>query len=357
MRFFIISSIFGFVDDTNESHSNAIGDVNNDGLLDIIVTNRGNQNVDLWMNNTETTNNWLKVKLNGVQSNKDGIGSIIEISVNGKIQYRYTLCGEGYLAQNSSTEVFGLGSNSTINYLKVKWLSGIEDYFFDIEANQLLTIIEGTGTTNNQIFGCTNTEACNYNPNANVDDGSCIFSSAVTISGNQNSSPFTMETYTCNPAENENVVFDWNIINGEILNGQGSNTIQVKWDFVDEGKITVVEHNGTCSSEVNQLIVAINVNNVSENISVARLWNEALLEAIRNDYARPTVHARNLFHTAIALYDAWAIYDSSAKPYFMGNTVNNYKSELSVFTPQETIEASKEKAMNYAAYRFTNPSF
>jgi hypothetical protein len=41
-------------------------------------------------------------------------------------------------------------------------------------------------------------------------------------------------------------------------------------------------------------------------ISVARMWNEVLLEGIRNDFARPTVHARNLWHSSAAMYDAWA---------------------------------------------------
>ena len=43
--------------------------------------------------------------------------------------------------------------------------------------------------------------------------------------------------------------------------------------------------------------------------SVARLWNEVLLDAIRNDFARPTVHARNIFHISAAMYDAWAVFD------------------------------------------------
>ena len=49
--------------------------------------------------------------------------------------------------------------------------------------------------------------------------------------------------------------------------------------------------------------------------SVARRWNDVLLEAIRNDFARPTVHARNLFHTSVAMWDAWAAYDTSAVGY------------------------------------------
>jgi hypothetical protein len=58
--------------------------------------------------------------------------------------------------------------------------------------------------------------------------------------------------------------------------------------------------------------------------SVARQWNEALLQNIREDLARPPVQARNLFHASIALYDAWAVYDTVARPYLLGNTVGNY---------------------------------
>ena len=49
--------------------------------------------------------------------------------------------------------------------------------------------------------------------------------------------------------------------------------------------------------------------------SVARQWNEELLSAIRADFARPTVHARNLWHVSIAMWDAWAAYDAEAEQY------------------------------------------
>ena len=55
---------------------------------------------------------------------------------------------------------------------------------------------------------------------------------------------------------------------------------------------------------------------------VARQWNDLLLEAIRNDYARPTVHARNLFHVSAAMYDAWAVYSETATTYAaLGNYI------------------------------------
>ena len=45
--------------------------------------------------------------------------------------------------------------------------------------------------------------------------------------------------------------------------------------------------------------------------SVARRWNEVMLQAIRNDFARPPIHARNLYHVTVAMWDAWAAYDDT----------------------------------------------
>ena len=85
--------------------------------------------------------------------------------------------------------------------------------------------------------------------------------------------------------------------------------------------------------------------------SVARQWNEALLAAIRIDYARPTVHARNLFHVSIALYDAWAAYDPGAETYLLGKTVGEFTGEFSEIPPSDDPEAAKREAMSHAAYR------
>ena len=51
--------------------------------------------------------------------------------------------------------------------------------------------------------------------------------------------------------------------------------------------------------------------------SVARQWNELMLKAIRNDFARPPIHARNLYHVSAAMWDAWAVYDDTAEPIFL----------------------------------------
>ncbi|MBO3117360.1 VCBS repeat-containing protein [Winogradskyella sp. DF17] len=132
------------VNDFAESYSNAIGDSDNDGYPEIVVNNNNHNNIFLWKNNTTQNNNWLKVKLEGTLSNRNGVGSFIEISINGEKQYRYTLIGEGYLSQNSGTEIFGLGTSSIVDYVKVKWLSGLEDIFYNVSPNQTLNIVEGS---------------------------------------------------------------------------------------------------------------------------------------------------------------------------------------------------------------------
>lgn len=141
---FFIPTNAGFYGDTRESYSNAIADLNKDGLVDIVVNNGGNMDIYVWNNETNTTNNWLKVTLEGSQSNRDGIGAVIEISINNNKQYRYTHSGEGYLSQNSTTKYFGLGNATIIDYVKVTWLSGLVDVLYDINPNQNLQIIEGS---------------------------------------------------------------------------------------------------------------------------------------------------------------------------------------------------------------------
>ena len=85
--------------------------------------------------------------------------------------------------------------------------------------------------------------------------------------------------------------------------------------------------------------------------SVARKWNELLLDAIRGDFARPTVHARNLFHISAAMYDAWALFSNDAKPYLLGSDTSV---GLCGETPEiafDIEEHSQEVAVSYAAYK------
>jgi len=74
--------------------------------------------------------------------------------------------------------------------------------------------------------------------------------------------------------------------------------------------------------------------------SVARQWNEAVLAAIRNDFPAPTVHARNLFHSSAAMWDAWSAYDPVSSAVFVDEQHD-----------PDDVTAAREEAMSYAAYR------
>ncbi|MGI9550297.1 MAG: DUF6851 domain-containing protein [Aurantibacter sp.] len=93
------------------------------------------------------------------------------------------------------------------------------------------------------------------------------------------------------------------------------------------------------------------------NQSVARQWNDALLNAIRNDFARPTIHARNLFHAAIAMYDSWAAFDAEAGTFLLGKNVRGFICAFDGLPLPEDIEAAREEAMSYALYRLLKYRF
>lgn len=96
----------------------------------------------------------------------------------------------------------------------------------------------------------------------------------------------------------------------------------------------------------------------AQDHSVARRWNEVLLDAIRIDFARPTVHARNLFHTSVAMYDAWAVYDDKASTFFLNHSFRDFYVPFSGM-PALTMDkkAAQEEAISYAAYRLLKHRF
>ncbi len=85
--------------------------------------------------------------------------------------------------------------------------------------------------------------------------------------------------------------------------------------------------------------------------TVARQWNEELLAAIRGDFPAPTVHARNLFHLSVAMYDAWAAYDPQALGY-----VVREKAPSGGMSATE-IAAARDEAISFAAYRLLRSRF
>ena len=105
------------------------------------------------------------------------------------------------------------------------------------------------------------------------------------------------------------------------------------------------------------LILILTIINDKEVHSIARIWNEQVLSAIRLDYARPTVHARNLYHTSIAMYDSWSIFDDTADTYLLGKTIDGFHCPyINNIEPEDKNEARKE-VISYAMYRIIEERF
>jgi hypothetical protein len=85
------------------------------------------------------------VKLLGTESNRSAIGARVELKTGSKMQADEVRSGSGYASQSDFRLHFGLGTNTKIDELKVRWPNGKEDSFADVAVNQLLVIEEGTG--------------------------------------------------------------------------------------------------------------------------------------------------------------------------------------------------------------------
>ena len=127
----------------------AIGDLNNDGFLDIL-------NGSTIRYAVPNTNKWLKVALQGIQSNSNGIGARVEIHGAWGIQIRDIRSGEGFKYMSSLNAHFGIGQATTIDQVVIKWPSGIIDTYNNVTPNQTLLVVEGStlavNSFNNGVF-------------------------------------------------------------------------------------------------------------------------------------------------------------------------------------------------------------
>ena len=339
-------------------------DYDNDGDLDIYVTNADQQSI-LYENkilnfDEESALQWFKIMLQGTLSNRDAIGTVLTLRTTDRTYIRH-YTGVGFLSQSLQPVHFGLSNDIEIEELEIKWPSGLIEIHKNLVENSTILALEGNGYTlvdlkpSAKIYGCTDPFSCNYNSEATLDDGSCTYLNASSISGPVNSGFFRINNYNYPISNGSSAI--WTVTGGDIISGQNTDTITVKWGLNESGTISVRESNGNCFSEAQDITVTLSANERPDDVSIARLWNEVLLEAIRQDFARPTVHARNLFHTSVAMYDIWSIYDEDATPYLIGNTVHDFSSELLEFIPLESIEDSRKKAISYAMYRLLSYRF
>jgi hypothetical protein len=119
----------------------AVGDIDNDGRMDAVVTENGGP-AHILMNRTETGNHWLGIKLVGHKSNRDGIGATIKITTVQGSQWQMVSTSVGYLSSSDPRAHFGLGSESTVKSIEVRWPSGIRQELENVLGDRFITIDE-----------------------------------------------------------------------------------------------------------------------------------------------------------------------------------------------------------------------
>ncbi len=126
----------------------AFGDFDNDGDIDMLIVNL-NENPTLLRNDLKGKQNWIKVKLEGVKSNRSAIGARVLARYGGKTQAQSVLSQSSYYSSNDSRLHFGLGNHTSVG-VEVHWPNGLVESFKQLPINRLITLREGAGVVPNR---------------------------------------------------------------------------------------------------------------------------------------------------------------------------------------------------------------
>jgi enediyne biosynthesis protein E4 len=134
----------------HSSRGCAFGDFDNDGDVDIVVVNL-NEPPSLLRNDVTGNHHWVKVKLEGVKSNRSAIGARVTVRYGGRMQAQEVLAQSSYLSVNDRRLHFGLG-DSTKADIDIRWPSGVVEKFTGVDVDRLISIKEGAGIIDQQVW-------------------------------------------------------------------------------------------------------------------------------------------------------------------------------------------------------------
>lgn len=140
----VSAEVAGYFAEDHVGRGTAVADFDADGDPDIAI-NGLNEPVKLLENVTDDGHGWISLDLIGTASNRRGFGAVIEISADERKIVREHLAGSSYLSCDSATVLVGIGQARTVDELTVQWPSGRRERWGPLEANQRLSLVEGTG--------------------------------------------------------------------------------------------------------------------------------------------------------------------------------------------------------------------
>ncbi|MBL7153499.1 MAG: CRTAC1 family protein [Phycisphaerae bacterium] len=128
------------------SRGAAFDDLDNDGDVDVVILNSRREPTIL-RNDSESSNHWLQVRLQGVKTNRDGVGARVKVVAGDLTQIDEVHSGRGYQSHYGMRLHFGLGKRNLVDRIEVRWIGGGTDVLENIAADKLVTIVEGASET------------------------------------------------------------------------------------------------------------------------------------------------------------------------------------------------------------------
>jgi len=120
----------------------AFGDLNNDGALDIVVTSL-NESPRILMSTADSGNHWIVLALTGHKSARDAIGAKVKLTTaSGRTLYNHVAISVGFMSSSDKRVHFGLGQETEISSIEIRWPSGIQQVLKNVKADQFLKIDE-----------------------------------------------------------------------------------------------------------------------------------------------------------------------------------------------------------------------
>ena len=303
------------IDHSGQGRGVVCADYDGDGRVDIFIANHGAAPT-VYRNVFENGNRWLAIDPVGQFANPQAIGARVVVHTASGSQTQEVQLGTGYLSQGPATLHFGLGPDEVATAVEIRWpgpgrqvsrLEGVQaDRRLTIRQPEpegvLLSVVRGNG-------GGLHAEGATIPLEAEAAHGHYRFSHWSSEGGGVFADARAPRTTFAMPA----------------------NAVTVFANFLPGPALSDPE------------------------VSVARRWIEVLLQAIREDFARPTVHARNLFHLSAAMYDAWATYSDTARPWLFGD--GGAPCTLPALPPGADIDDARQEAIGHAAWRLIRHRF